>query len=85
MKLRCDYESELEQFFVFSDCNPVRPSHARTILKTLFQRLNLDNRLYGMHSFPIGRTTDLVKFNYSIDEVKLMGRWKSNVICKYIR
>lgn len=85
MKLRGDYERESEQFFVFRDCNPVTPTHARKVLKKLFQRLNLDNRYYGMHSFCIGRTTDLVKFNYSIDEVKLMGRWKSNVIFKYIR
>ena len=55
------------------------------MLYTILKRLNLEPGLYGMHSFRIGRATDLIKFNYSIEEVKLMGRWRSNVIFKYIR
>ena len=82
---RGDYSDEKEQFFVFRDMSPVTPMHARNILKLMIQKLGLDHGLYGMHSFRIGRTTDLIKFNYTIEEVKLMGRWKSNVIFKYIR
>ena len=85
IQVRGDYEFDNEQFFVFSDKSPVTPSHARNILKCILNSLNLDHKLYGMHSFRIGRTTDLIKFHYSIDQVKLMGRWKSNVIFKYIR
>ena len=85
IKIRGDYEVDNEQFFVFSDKSPVTPLHARNILKCIFKSLNLNHKLYGMHSFHIGRTTDLIKFHYSIDQVKLMGRWKSNVIFKYIR
>ena len=85
MALRGNYEKDQEQFFIFRDMSPVTPSHARNVLKIALNNLNLDNRLYGMHSFRIGRTTDLIKYNSSIDEVKLMGRWKSNVIFKYIR
>ena len=47
--------------------------------------LGLDDKLYGMHSLRIGRTTDLIKFNYSIEEIKIMGHWRSNVVFKYIR
>ena len=83
--LRGGYENENEQFFISRDMNPVLPFHARNMLKHLLHRLTLDNRCYGMHSFRIGRTTDLIKYNYSVDEVKMMGRWKSNVIFKYIR
>ena len=82
---RGNFASDEEQFFIFSDTSPVTPAHARNVLKLMIQRLNLDEKLYGMHSFRIGRTTDLIKYNYSIDEVKLMGRWRSNVIFKYIR
>ena len=85
MKMRGGYEDDEEQFFIFRDMSPVTPSHVRTLLKILLQKLSLDSRLYGMHSFCIGRTTDLIRYNYSVDEVKLMGRWKSNVIFKYIR
>ena len=85
MQLRGGYESDEEQFFVFRDNNPVTPVHARNLLKMLLSQMNLDGRLYGMHSFRIGRTTDLLKFKYTVDEVNLMGRWKSNVIFRYIR
>ena len=85
MAIRGNYASEEEQFFTFGDGSPVLPRHPRNILKILINRLGLDSRLYGMHSFHIGRTSDLVKLRYSIDEIKLMGRWKSNVVFKYIR
>ena len=74
MKIRGDFESEEEQFFVFRDLAPVTPTHARTVLKLMIQKLNLDHTLYGMHSFRIGRTTDLINFNHSIEQVRLMGR-----------
>ena len=86
ISLRGDYVDDTEQFFVFRDGNPVTPQHARSLLKEILgNRFNLDTKIYGMHSFRIGRTTDLIKYNYSIEEVKLMGRWRSNVIFKYIR
>ena len=85
MRAQGGYDHEHEQFFIFRDGTPVTPLHARNLLKVLLTNLNLDNRLYGMHSFRIGRTTDLVKYNHSLDEVRRMGRWKSNVIYKYIR
>ena len=64
---------------------PVTPEQVHKTLKLLLCNLGLESTLYGMHSFRIGRTTDLIKFGYSVDEVKLLGRWKSNVIYKYIR
>ena len=85
LKLRGNYTNDTDQFFIFSDGSPVTPYHTRSTLKEIFKRLNLNSNLYGMHSFRIGRTTDLIKYGYTIDEVKLMGRWRSNVIFKYIR
>ena len=85
LHLRGDYDAESEQFFIFRDKSSVLPSQCRNLLKLMISKLGLDDRLYGMHSFRIGRTTDLVKFKYSIDEIKLMGRWRSNVVFKYIK
>ena len=85
MQARGDYDSEDEQFFVFRDKTPVTPENARNVLRTCLTGLGLDASLYGMHSFRVGRTTDLIKCNYSFEEVKHMGRWQSNVIDKYIR
>ena len=85
MKIRPGYTTDDEQLFVFSDGSPVTPLQVSTVLKLMIKNLNKDEKLYGMHSFRIGRTTDLIKYNYSIEEVKLMGRWTSNIIYKYIR
>ena len=85
IKHRGDYDSDSEQFFIFGDKSPVSADHARKLLKEVLKTLGLDPSVYGMHSLRIGRTSDLIKFQYSITEVKLLGCWRSNVIYKYIR
>ena len=52
-----------EQFFIFRDRSPVTPEHARKLLKVFITNLGLDHKIYGMHSFCIGQTTDLIKYN----------------------
>ena len=85
LEVRGDFASDQDPLFIFKGNLPVKPIHVRQLLKSILVKLGLDSSLYRMHSFRIGRTTDLIKFGYSIDEVKLMGHWKSNVIFKYIR
>ena len=85
MDIRGNFESQGEQFFIFRDGTPVSPENARTVLKTCLSNLGLNPTMYGFHSFRVGRTTDLIKYNYTIEEVKRMGRWRSNVVYKYIR
>ena len=80
-----DYNGLHEQFFVFGDHSPVRPNHARALFKLVIQSIGLDSQYYGMHSFRVGRTSDLIKFHFSFETVKMMGRWKSNIIYKYMR
>ena len=77
------YDSE--QFFVFSDGSPVSAEQARNVLKLCIRSLGLNEKFYGMHSFRIGRTTDLIKYHYSLEEVKHMGRWHSNTVYRYIK
>ena len=77
--------NEQEPFFIFSNDSPVLQSHLRSIIKLLLSNLGLDSSNYGVHSLRIGRTSDLAKSNYSIDEIRRMGRWRSNVVFKYIR
>ena len=86
LSLRGDYMDDSEQFFIYRDRSPVTGDQIRQVLKSMITKLGLNARNYGMHSFRIGRTGELVcKFNYSISEVKFLGRWKSNVVYKYIR
>ena len=83
--MRGTYDTAQEQFFVFRDRSPVTAEAARKVLRTAIGSLGLESSNYGMHFFRIGRTTDMIKYNFSISEVKLVGRWRSSVIYRYIR
>ena len=80
-----DFTQNNDPFFIFKDGSSVKAENSREILRQLLERLGLDGTLYNMHSLRIGRTTDLIKYNYSFQEVKRMGRWRSNAVYKYIR
>ena len=71
--MRGDYEDDKDQYFVFSDGSPVTPNHVRKLVKSTLKSLNLDEKLYGTHSFRIGRATDLQKLGHSIDVIKQCG------------
>ena len=81
MAAKGSYATNSEPFFTFAD----KPNQLRTTLRTLLDKLNLDSSLYDVHSFRIGRTSDLHKFGYSIEQIKIMGRWKSNAVYRYLR
>ena len=85
MNMRGSYDIDAEQFFVFADKSPVKAHQVRSTLRTPITRLDLDESLYDVHSFRIGRTCDLYKFGYSIDQIKSMGRWKSNAVYRYLK
>ena len=74
-----------EQFFVFRDRSPISPDCVRKVIRTSITSLGLDASLYDTHSLCIGRTTDMVQLGYPIETVKLLSRWKSNCVYKYIR
>ena len=85
ISMRGDYDKDNEKFFIFSDGSPVTAEYAREVLKLVLTNIGLDPFNYGMHSFRVGRTSDLIKYNYSLEEMKCMGRWCSNTVYKYIR
>ena len=85
MSIRGCYTANSEQFFVFRDKSPVKPCHLRTIIRELLDRLGLDGLLYDVHSFRIGRTCDLEKLGYSVDQIKSLGRWKSNAVYRHLK
>ena len=75
---------ESKPFFVFSDGSEVEPAHVRDVLRKALTLISLDCCLYNTHSFHIGRATDLIKMGFSIEQVKLVGRWGSKAVFKYI-
>ena len=83
--VRGGYELDNEQFFVFSDGRPVFPSHAREVLNKCLINLGLNSQLYGTHSLRIGRATDMLKNNETLDKIRRVGRWRSNAVFKYLK
>ena len=74
-----------EPFFIYSDHSLIPAENLRKVLKQALTNLNINVDLYNFQSFRIGRTTDLLKFGFDIETIKRMGRWKSNVVYKYLR
>ena len=85
IEIRGDFNTDDEPFFVFSDGAPVYATQVRKILKEALKSLGLNERLYNLHSMRAGRSTDLAKFNFSISEIKSLGRWKSSCVYRYIK
>ena len=85
IKLRGEFiESKEEPFFIFRDRTPVQAKNIRKLLAQALSNLGLDSSLYRMHSLRIGRASELIKFN-DLEFVKRVGRWRSNVVYKYLR
>ena len=85
MKIRGTYYDQDEQLFIFKDNSPVKPNNFRSTLRILLDRISLDSSLYDIHSFRAGRTCDLAKYGYSVEQIKILGRWRSNAVYRYLK
>ena len=85
LEIRGGYVNIEEPLFIFRDRSPVSPKNMREVLKEAIKSLNLNPKYYDTHSLRIGRATDLMKFGYSIEEIKRLGRWRSNAVYKYLK
>ena len=55
------------------------------ILSKALSQIGLSSKFYKSHSFRIGRATSLAISGVPSDQIKKLGRWKSNVFSSYIR
>ena len=78
-------EEQSEQFFVYSNREPVAPHQFGKLLYDLIVFNNLNPELYDSHGFRIGRATDMLSMNFSILEIRKFGRWQSNAVYSYLR
>ena len=86
MDMRGNYQNDTDAFFVFKDGNPVHSSHVRKVLRQALDDLDLDSKLYNTHSLRSGRAIDMLKnLGKSIEFVKVAGRWRSNVVYRYLK
>ena len=70
--------------FIFSDGSPVRPYHYRLVLKCAIKMAGLDQNNYDCHSLRIGRSCDLFRDKMPVEDIKKLGRWKSNSVFDYL-
>ena len=84
VQIRGPYDGN-ENFFVFADGTQVQPFQVRTMLKRLIKTVNLDCSIYCFQGIQAGRATDLRKMGYTVDEIKELGRWKSNAVYRYLK
>ena len=82
--MRGSYLDVNEQFFIFKDKFPVL-SQVRTVLETAIKNLNLDPKYFGTHGLCAGRACNLLKAGYTIEQIKLIGCWKSNAVYHYLK
>ena len=86
LALRGNYKTDMDPFFIFRDQQPVTPPHIQKVLKTALKAIRLKPSNYAFQSLRIGHCTEMVtKLKVPISQVKLAGRWRSNVVYKYIR
>ena len=85
IQLRGPIYDDTEQLFIFRDRSNVQPHHIRTVLREVLKSFDLDPSLYDTHSFRIGRATDLFKAKTCVEDIKQLGRWKSNAVYRYLR
>ena len=84
LSIRPKYGKDSEQFFIFSDKSLVTSVNFLSVLRAILEKCEVDPKLYGTHSFRAGRSVDLWKAKVPISVISKLGRWKSNVVFKYL-
>ena len=82
---RGGYAMVNEQFFVFSDLSPVAANHFCHTLSLMLKIAGYDYGNYGTHSLHARRSLDLLKYRLSVENIKQLGRWRSNTVFKYLK
>ena len=78
------YLNKYEQFFVFGDRSPVKPAQMLSTLRHILKMCGYDDKAFSVHSFRSGRAGDLLCLGVSVETIKKLGRWKSNVVYTYL-
>lgn len=85
LQIRGPKLNDRDPLFVFRDNSPVKTFQLSAILKRAIDNLGIDSRDFGTHSLRIGHATQLDHRHVSLSEIRRRGRWKSNIIYRYIR
>ena len=83
--IRGDYSTVEEPFFTLQGAMGIEQHLVRSTLTKLIGRIGLNPKFYSFQSMCAGRATDLHNLGFSIDEIKVISRWKSNTVYKYLK
>ena len=70
--------------FIFSDGKPINRTYFIKILSAATKTSKLTGRITS-HSFRIGAATSAASMGCSAQQIKIMGRWKSDAYSSYVR
>ena len=80
------YKHINEPFFVFADRSPVKPMHVRNCFELMLKQCKFKYpQVYRIHGIRARRACDMLRLGLSVEEIKKMGRWKSNAVYKYLK
>ena len=80
IELREGIQNVNEPFFIFRDSTAVNSHQLCKTLKIILDLSGFDSSKYSSHSFHVGHCCDLLKAGLSIETIKKLGCWKSNVV-----
>ena len=84
LKIRGGFNAVDEPFFIFKDKSPVTPEQARNVLKKVLSLAGFQAECYNFQSLRAGQSCDLHSYGLSIESLKSIGRWRSNVVYTYL-
>ena len=72
-------------FFCHYDGSPLTRYQFNAVLKKVLQFANLDGERISGHSFRIGAASVAYGTGVPPEEIRAMGRWRSNAFSSYVR
>ena len=84
LEMRGKRKDDIEQFFIFRDKTPVLARHFRGVLREALSALGLDCAFYGSHSLRAGNAVQMLETGISVETIRKLGRWKTNVVYRYL-
>ena len=56
----------------------------RKLLKVILTKARFEAESFSFHGFHVGRASDLLKMGISVETIKKLGHWKSNIVYEYL-
>ena len=83
--IRGNFTNEAEPIFIPSSGIQLEQSLVRNVLHTMISKLGLNASLYTFHSLKAGRAMNLHQWGFPVDQIKQIGRWRSNAVNRYLK